>query len=122
MPLCLMVLPKFPLARAFVPPGPSWALIRPAHGQLRSFDTLPLCAWQWTVGILEFTAPVLWAVGSGDPAAHCHPVVGSGGPSVHYLAALGSGQWGSCSSMPHRSLGVVGSGTPIEHCLTIPGQ
>ena len=108
LPLCLMVLPKFSLAQAFVPPGPRRALMRPALGQLRSFNSLPHCMGQWAVGILQYTATLQRAMSSGDPSIHCR-------------TRVGSWQWGPLCTLPH-CLGAVGSGTPSVHCLTARAQ
>ena len=100
LPLCLMVLPKFLLAHAFVPLDPGQAVMRPALGRLRYFCTLPHCVGQWAVGVPLDTATLQWAVGSGQCKSfhtllHSPGAVGSGTPSALCLTALGSGEWNS---------------------------
>ena len=74
--------------------------------------------------LLQCTASALGAVGSGNPAMHCHTAWGQWAVDLLQSTASlpgGSGQCNSCNTLPH-CLGAAGSGPPAIHRLTAWGQ
>ena len=117
---------KFLLGQAYVPLGPSLAVLRLAlrilhytdtvwgSGQWGSFSVLPHRMAQWAVRLLQNNASLHRAVGSGDS-------------SVYRLTAWGSGQRGLFSALLHcMGHWVVGvfwyTGVPFVKCLTACGS
>ena len=95
---------------------------------------------EWAQELLQCTASLPGAVGSGTFGMHC--LTASGPWEVEFVQCaapllgvewakellqcsaslpVGSGQWNSCNALPH-CLGAVGNASPAMHCHTAWGQ